>query len=440
MRVIQLGLLTGLSIAAAIGTAPAQAPSRLTLDEAIARGLAASHRLAELSAREQGAAAAVSGRHAARLPQVSAQAGYTRTNHVDEFGIPTPGGPTRIIYPDVPDNYRARLDLQWPIYTFGRTDAVERAARAEAAASGLDLAAARNDLKLEITRAFWAVITANESVRVVDESLKRMDASLEDVRNRLKVGLVPPNDVLSVEAQRARQQMLLIQARNNREQSLIDLRRLTGSAPDAALEPDAVLDAPAGPAAAPEGLLGEARKSRPERQAIETRIAGAGERREAALANRRPLLFVGAGLDLGRPNPRIFPRAAAWNESWDAGVNFSWTFWDGGRVQADVAEARANERAVRERLADFDLALDTEVRQRLLDLDSSRATVTAAADAVRAAAEARRVVGDRFAAGVATSTEILDAQVALLQARLDQTQALASVRLAEARLARSLGR
>jgi outer membrane protein TolC len=59
---------------------------------------------------------------------------------------------------------------------------------------------------------------------------------------------------------------------------------------------------------------------------------------------------------------------------------------------------------------------------------------------VRSAAEARRVVSDRYAAGVATSTEVMDAQEALLQAELERTRALASARLAEARLERALGR
>jgi len=49
----------------------------------------------------------------------------------------------KIIYPDVPDNYRTRLDLQWPIYTGGRYEALERAARADSQASSEDLAAAR---------------------------------------------------------------------------------------------------------------------------------------------------------------------------------------------------------------------------------------------------------------------------------------------------------
>jgi outer membrane protein len=420
--------------------AGATAPSAITLQQAVEMGLAASHRLGELKAREAAAQAAVQGAQAADRPQVSAQAGYTRTNHVDEFGIALPNQPPRIIYPDVPDNARSRIDLQWPIYTFGRTDALERAAQAEGQASGLDVSAARNDLRLEITRAYWAVVTAGESVNVLTESLRRMDATLEDVRNRLKVGLVPPNDVLSVEAQRSRQQVLLIQARNQREQALADLRRLTGLAPGTALTLQSPLDAPGAAVPPVRQLVDEARKARPDRQAIEARISGAGDRREAALAGKRPVVSVGGGVDFARPNPRIFPRAAAWKESWDASVNFSWTFWDGGRAAADIALQTANQRAARERLAEFDSQLEVEVLQRQLDLDAARASIAAANDAVRAAAEARRVVGDRFAAGVATSTDVLDAQVALLQAQLDLTQSLANARLSEARLERALGR
>ena len=111
-----------------------------------------------------------------------------------------------------------------------------------------------------------------------------------------------------------------------------------------------------------------------------------------------------------------------------------------GRTTADVAEAAAAQTAARERLAEFDSVVNAEVRQRLLYVDSSRAVVRAAGEAVRSAAEARRVVAERFAVGVTTSTDLLDAQVALLQAELDRTRALAAVRLSEARLDRALGR
>jgi outer membrane protein TolC len=119
-------------------------PPRLTLAEAIARASATSHRLGELAARRSTAAAIVGQRGAAQNPVLSAQLGYQRTNHVDPFGFLTATG-FHLIYPDVPDNYHSRLELQWPIYTGGRLEALERAARAEATATGHELASARAD-------------------------------------------------------------------------------------------------------------------------------------------------------------------------------------------------------------------------------------------------------------------------------------------------------
>ena len=55
---------------------------RLTLDEARARAVEASHRLAEARARETVAQAVIEARVAAERPSVSASGGYTRTNHV----------------------------------------------------------------------------------------------------------------------------------------------------------------------------------------------------------------------------------------------------------------------------------------------------------------------------------------------------------------------
>ena len=56
-----------------------------------------------------------------------------------------------------------------------------------------------------------------------------------------------------------------------------------------------------------------------------------------------------------------------------------------------------------------------------------------------AATEARRVVEERFRAGVATGTEVLDAQLALIEAELEQTRLTAALRLSEADLVRAVG-
>ena len=412
----------------------------LTLDQAIAQGLANSRRLSEIEARAEAADFAIAGRRAATRPLLAAQGGYLRTNHVDEFVITAPGRPAQVVYPDIPDNVRARLDLQWPIYTGGRTDALERAARAERGAIGNDLDAARADLRLEITRAFWAVVTARETETVLKRSLEVVLVHVNDVRARLASGLIPPNDVSSAEAQASHQRLMALEAATRRGIAESDLRRLTGHDTATAAGDPGPRAAPSSAAtAAVAEMVAAAIKARPERQALERRVSAADSRAAAIAASARPQIAVGAGYDYGRPNPRIFPRKGEWQTSWDAAINVTWTLWDGGRRAADQGEARAGAVALKTRVEDFDRQVTFEVRARALELDASREAVTAADDGIRAAADAERVVNERYKAGVATPTDVLDAQVARLQAELDRARAIAGVRLAEARLERALG-
>jgi outer membrane protein len=414
-------------------------PARLTLADALARAVAASHRLAELRARESAVAAVVDQRKNADLPTLALEAGYQRTNHVDEFGVLQPDRTFHVIYPDVPDNWRTRVDMQWPIYTGGRDDALERAADAEHQASQKDIDSTRADLTLETTRAFWALVTATDAVRVVRESVMRIEAQLRDVRARFDAGFLPPNDVLTVETRVSREKSLQIDAENQRDSARAELARLIGAPLDATFEADAALEEPvaAMPAVA---SAAAARAERADHQALALRTEAANARIDSAKAGFRPFLSVVGGYDYARPNPKIFPREDEWKPAWDIGVNVSWSLWNWGRTAAEVAEAQSQATAAKEQLAEFDTVIGLEVRQRQLDLDSAWARIPPALDAVKSAVEARRVVQERFTAGVATNTDLLDAQQDQLEAELQRTRALASVRLAEARLARALGK
>ena len=430
-----------LCVAAAAAVHAQQPAGTLTLEDAIAQGLANSARIAELEARHDSAAAIADGRAAERLPVVAAQGGYTRTNHVEEFAIIQPGAPRLVVYPDVPDNYRARLDVQWLLYTGGRVDALERAAKAERQATGEDVTAARADLRLEITRAFWTLVTAREAEQVLARSLDSIGAYVRDLRARLDQGLIPPNELLSAEAQQSRERVVSIEAANARGIAEADLRRLLGTEGSGPIEPAARLESAGGRTEDVDQLIAEAISHRPERRALVERVGAADARTEAAKAGSRPQVGVGGGYDYARPNPRIFPahrplgRFLGHRQSTPRGH----CGMAAGR-KADRADAAALKRLAEARLSDFDRQVAFEVRQRQLELLSSRAAIAATADGVRAAAEARRVVGERFTAGVVTNTEVLDAQTALLQAELDRTRALVNARLAEARLLRAVGR
>jgi outer membrane protein TolC len=356
--------------------------------------------------------------------------------------VAQPGAAPRVISPDIPDNYRTRVFGQWPIYTAGRTDALERAALAEARASGADLESLRADLRLETTQTYWALSTAVESVRVLERALERADAHLRDVRSQLDAGLIPPNEVLNVQTERSRQEVQLIEARNRRMVLALDLARLVDLSPETRIEPvdrlEGTVSLPASGQITrpiPEGVL----NGRPERRALILRLAGAEERERAAAAAVRPTVSLSGGVDYARPNTRIFPIAREWRTSWDLGVTVLWTAWDFGRARAEIAEVSAGASAARARLSELDEIIATELRARALDLESSVAAVRAAEEGVRSAVEAERVVTERFNVGVATTTDRLDAQVFVLQAELDRTRALANVRLAEARLERARG-
>ena len=87
LRGVRLAILavTAWSAMVVPGRAQEQPVLTLTLAEARARALDASHRLAEVRARAAAADAFVEARDAADRPIVAAQAGYTRTNHVTPF-------------------------------------------------------------------------------------------------------------------------------------------------------------------------------------------------------------------------------------------------------------------------------------------------------------------------------------------------------------------
>ena len=336
-------LITAALTIGAVGSVAAQGPPtlRLTLEDALSKAVETSHRLAEARARESAAQAGVAIRESAERPTVTANAGYTRTNHVLPFSVPSPVGIPLLVYPDVPNNYTTRLEMRWPIYTGGRTDALERAARAEAEAVGAERQTAQADLRLEVTRAYWALVTAKASLDVLEQGVARSQAHVNDANQRFTAGLVPPNEVSSAAAQEARARMMAIEARTQRDVTSAELARLIGVAPDQPLEPTGDL------ARATTASPGQRRPAR-----------GVGSRNPPGAARASNSEWRQPMRNATRPPQAVCRRFSSW-AAWTTrgrtrrssraptsrrirGMSASaprWSLWDGGRTDAEVAQA-----------------------------------------------------------------------------------------------------
>jgi outer membrane protein TolC len=119
------------------------------------------------------------------------------------------------------------------------------------------------------------------------------------------------------------------------------------------------------------------------------------------------------------------------------GVGLGMLLFDGGQVNAQVREQRANFIAARERLRKLELQVRLEIETALLNIRSSRERVTAIQTSVEQAQESLRIEREKYDLGKGTIVDVLDAQAALLEVQTGYYRVLAdyNISIAQWRLA-----
>jgi len=415
-------------------------PVRLSLAEAVQRALTVSAQLRELEQRQIAAGADLEGARAERWPTADVAAGYTRRSDINEFLIPQPPGEPPVGFLNLPDNWGLSARASLPLYAGGRISGHIDAAVESERAAGLDLDASRRSVILETEDAYWRLLTARESERVIREGLGAFQAHLKDARNRERFGLAARSEVLAVEVEHERAELRRLRAENAAEVAEANLLRLLQLPPDAVVEPTEKLETPPPVHEDLEALVQGALEARPEREGLLARVRAAEATVRVAQSTTRPHLGLTAGYLYANPNRNFVPPDEKWRSSWDAGVEVSLRVFDGGRTSASVARAQANVEALRQRLDDLERHIRLQVTSAHLEVRAAHVATRVADGAVAAGEESRRVSADRYREGVIPSSELLDAEIALLEAGLERTQALADARLAAAQLDRAVGR
>jgi outer membrane protein TolC len=185
--------------------------------------------------------------------------------------------------------------------------------------------------------------------------------------------------------------------------------------------------------------LTTALSGRPELKAAEFRIRASEAGVKAARSGWYPQVSLAGNYYYLRPNPRILPALNRFKGTWDVGVSVSFDLWNWGQTKNQTLQAKAQLAQARDarRILEDQAVLD--VTQSRLALAQARDKVKVAALAVDQADENLRLVRDRFREGVALNSDVLDAEVFLLQARTTRTEAAIDLALAQARLEKALG-
>jgi outer membrane protein TolC len=415
----------------------------LTLQDAILRGLAHNASLASGRAEAAAAGADLEASRAARWPRLLTEVGWHRTdNQVLVFGDTLTAAEftsagfaiDSLNHPAPVDHATAAVTLEVPLSTSGRIRSGIQAAGEISLAAAARVRGAEIETVAGITESYYGVVLAAAAVRTAESALENASAHEAVARARFENGTALKSDWLRVRVHRLAREREVERSKADLEMARSSLRVLIGL-PDGTLPPLATTDVPdpaGGPGDLQDWLQGVA-DSRPDleaarRAAVAARAQGRAESaaRGPEVAGRIRYERDAAGLDTG-------------DGSFFAGVGIRWTAFDRGRAaRIEAARARADAASALSRAAEDRARLEVERAYR--DADVSIRNLSATHEAVVAAEEARRISADRYASGLLPLTDLLDAETALLQARLAEISARFDSVVGRVRLERAAGR
>jgi outer membrane protein len=401
-----------------------------TLERALQQALSGNPDARLAQQRIVAAQAGLDQANAAFWPRVQFQSSYTASdNPMLAFGsiLNQRAYSSSLDFNDVPtvDDLNARGLVTVPLYAGGKNRATRKAASANTEAARQDNAAVQNALGYEVSRAFYTVLKTREFIRAAEAGVRSFEASLATAKKRLDGGTLLKSGMLDIEVRLAQAREELVRARNANALAIRALRNLLG------IETGEFDVADTGPTAqAPDS--GDF-SGRPELTAARQREQAAAEQVTAAKGSYLPRVSAFGSLDYDY----------GWKYdhgggSYTAGALLQWDLWDGKLTRAKVREANANLESTREEQRKLRLALDLEVERARLDLKAANERLSVTDQVVAQATESASLTRARFEQELALPTELIDAETAMVNARVRRAEAEADRQIAIAAVRKAL--
>jgi len=369
------------------------------------------------------------------FPKLSTSYGYTRLDNVTM-------NPETAFTPEYPlntqDNYQWKTTVSQTLFAgFSLISAYELGKLGiDAATVGLELE--KLDLVLKVKEAYFTILGADRVVEVARKEVESLASHLEVARSFYKVGMIPINDLLKAEVELASAQYNLVKAQNASKLARSAFNVVLSRSINEPVEIEDILfyKPETGDY---EKYLNSALQNRPEIKAIDVNMLQADQQIRLAKSKFYPQASLNYDYIREGDHPEVNGSEFHDRGKWQVMAVLSWTFWEWNKTKNSVREKdsiRIQLLQTRSALADN---IGLEIKKAILELEEADKNIPTTTKAVEQAEENLRVSQERYKAQVTTSTEVLDAQTLLTEARRNYYNALYDHNLAKARLLRAIG-
>jgi outer membrane protein TolC len=405
----------------------------ITVDEAVALAIGQNASLQAARARLEGGQAAASSTARRLAPAIHLSDEYQHYNSA--FIVPMGGGALFPVRKQDTNLFTVAADQ--PLLGLLRLSADYESQQKGAEAGAAQVQSAELSLRQAVETVYLRVFEARALEGTALASERELNDRLEVARAQLATGVLTEADVLRVQVAVANARQQAIQAHAQELVARASLLALLGLPADDAgvtlVEPSSLL-APADRAPEAAVAQNQALSGRPE--ILQTRLsleAGEHQRRARQYALLPEIDLEGAYL-------RSYGQVILPTNSAFVGINAKWAIWEWGASYAAYRASQAQARAAAFDLENQKQQIRAEVTAGMAQLDAAASAISVAEQAITSAQEAYRVTDAQLRAGTATTTDLLEAQSALTQARLNYLRAQYELAISRVNLRRALGR
>jgi outer membrane protein len=287
------------------------------------------------------------------------------------------------------------------------------------------------DVKMNVAETFVTVLRANRMVEVAQAKVLSLAGHRRDVGSLFEKGLVSKNDFLSSQVALADAQQKALDANNYLDIARAAYNRALGRNLS---DPVMLAELPGNYGAIDCNVLtAQALRDRPELASLSAQCRALQYQASAERGKSGPQVQLQGGY-LYQQNRYVDPNGTA-----GVLLGVQWNALDMGRVRNEANALDEKAAALTRLRRDAESMVALEVRQRCLEIESTRQRVAVARQAIAQADENLRVARDRYQNQVGTNTEVLDAETLRVQAYTNYYESTYQAILTELRLRRAVG-